>query len=672
MKTRASEKRDADSTATARGGPRKSVRIGNGKQAIYKFRTTRARRSKSRKLDARSYGTLKTRETHPEDYPDLDFHHSFGSFLTRKNPVSKDTHPEIARYWDLLGNSPSLLQRHIHQIADKYRNAFRDFFVADPVSLHGHVSDASNVALLTSVISHLVSHASSDIGTPFFGDESKSNPRIAIAADSYGAGYGCLAYNAVLVSNRLVANGPRPVIITMTNPAQIDAQIRHAKTQRCVALIVELVCAGSGKVITENAWKHILNACEKYALILIVDEALTSIRCGAPFAYQLPQLARHGYPDLVLFGKAARTNGIAVEWRGINIKKLGIRDDGRLFTILDWQERVTEMAQAADLLISWGTLLLARREQWPQRAQVIGDILRGRIIAKGVKACSIRGLHSLIYIPLQDVGRLGPPVMGARAGRFLRWLPAMDEVMTSEEELSTKVFGEGSILHRREISTYLESQGLKLGFCSRCGDAVEMEVVNCKTWEISKNSRMLKIWSMKQQQQKADHAEGGGQKKKKVTAAQLRVQKDLSELSLGGTMKTKFPNPDDILNFTLTIEPDEGMYKGGAFHFNFAINQNFPHDPPKVKCTQKIYHPNIDLEGNVCLNILREDWKPVLNLNAVIVGLQFLFLEPNASDPLNKEAAEDLRTNRDGFKRNVRTSMGGGSVRGESYERVMK
>ena len=90
-------------------------------------------------------------------------------------------------------------------------------------------------------------------------------------------------------------------------------------------------------------------------------------------------------------------------------------------------------------------------------------------------------------------------------------------------------------------------------------------------------------------------------------------------------MRTNFSNPDDILNFTLTIDPDEGMYKGGAFHFTFAINQNFPHDPPKVKCLQKIYHPNIDLEGNVCLNILREDWKPVLNLNAVIVGLQVRF-----------------------------------------------
>ena len=52
--------------------------------------------------------------------------------------------------------------------------------------------------------------------------------------------------------------------------------------------------------------------------------------------------------------------------------------------------------------------------------------------------------------------------------------------------------------------------------------------------------------------------------------------------------------------------------------------------------------------------------------------LQFLFLEPNASDPLNKEAAEDLRQNREGFKRNVRTSMSGGVVKGESYERVMK
>ncbi|KAI9740930.1 MAG: NEDD8-conjugating protein ubc12 [Claussenomyces sp. TS43310] len=184
---------------------------------------------------------------------------------------------------------------------------------------------------------------------------------------------------------------------------------------------------------------------------------------------------------------------------------------------------------------------------------------------------------------------------------------------------------------------------------------------------------MLKIWSMKQQQQQAANAEAAtGTKKKKVTAASLRIQKDLGELEKSKTYWLDYPDPDDVQNFTLTIEPDEGMYKGGRFVFTFSIGQNYPHDPPKVLCTQKIYHPNIDLEGKVCLNILREDWKPVLNLNAVIVGLQFLFLEPNASDPLNKEAAEDLRSNREGFKRNVRSAMGGGSVRGQTFERVLK
>lgn len=53
---------------------------------------------------------------------------------------------------------------------------------------------------------------------------------------------------------------------------------------------------------------------------------------------------------------------------------------------------------------------------------------------------------------------------------------------------------------------------------------------------------------------------------------------------------------------------------------------NYPHEPPKVKCETPVYHPNIDLEGNVCLNILREDWKPVLTINSIVYGLQYLFL----------------------------------------------
>lgn len=39
--------------------------------------------------------------------------------------------------------------------------------------------------------------------------------------------------------------------------------------------------------------------------------------------------------------------------------------------------------------------------------------------------------------------------------------------------------------------------------------------------------------------------------------------------------------------------------------FGLQVGQGYPHDPPKVKCETMVYHPNIDLEGNVCLNILR-------------------------------------------------------------------
>lgn len=59
--------------------------------------------------------------------------------------------------------------------------------------------------------------------------------------------------------------------------------------------------------------------------------------------------------------------------------------------------------------------------------------------------------------------------------------------------------------------------------------------------------------------------------------------------------------------------------------------------------------------------------KYVLTMGA----LKFLFLEPNASDPLNKEAAEDLRMDREGFKRNVRAAMGGGFVKGNKFDRVL-
>ncbi|CAO3610588.1 unnamed protein product [Mucor hiemalis] len=131
---------------------------------------------------------------------------------------------------------------------------------------------------------------------------------------------------------------------------------------------------------------------------------------------------------------------------------------------------------------------------------------------------------------------------------------------------------------------------------------------------------MYSIWGKKSKEAEAE------KKKPRTSAAQIRVQK--AELDIPDTIKLEFPDPSNILNFNVSIHPDEGFYTKGLFKFTFAINNNYPHEPPKVNCTQKIYHPNIDLEGNICLNILREDWKPVLSLQAVLVGLQYLFWNP--------------------------------------------
>jgi len=123
---------------------------------------------------------------------------------------------------------------------------------------------------------------------------------------------------------------------------------------------------------------------------------------------------------------------------------------------------------------------------------------------------------------------------------------------------------------------------------------------------------MIKLWSLKQKKEESGGNDSNTSGGKKFTAAQLRLQKDLADLQLPKTCQTHFPDPDDLLNFKLSISPDEGFYKNGKFTFNFKVGHSYPHDAPKVKCETMVYHPNIDLEGNVCLNILREDWKPVL------------------------------------------------------------
>jgi ubiquitin-conjugating enzyme E2 M len=164
-----------------------------------------------------------------------------------------------------------------------------------------------------------------------------------------------------------------------------------------------------------------------------------------------------------------------------------------------------------------------------------------------------------------------------------------------------------------------------------------------------------KITTIKQE--KEDRANNTSKKKEGVD---YRLEKDLAELDLKDTMCTLIiTDKENLREFVLRVQPKDGYFVGGTFDFTVNVPTDYPHQPPKVLCKSRVFHPNIDEQGNVCLNILREDWRPVLTLKAVVYGLQLLFIEPNPDDPLNKDAAKVFREDKQQFQRTVQKYMRG-------------
>lgn len=65
------------------------------------------------------------------------------------------------------------------------------------------------------------------------------------------------------------------------------------------------------------------------------------------------------------------------------------------------------------------------------------------------------------------------------------------------------------------------------------------------------------------------------------------------EENLPSTVKTSFPDPNNLSEFYLIVQPNEGLWKDGRFKFLITINEDYNMMPPKVKCLTKVLHPNI-------------------------------------------------------------------------------
>lgn len=61
--------------------------------------------------------------------------------------------------------------------------------------------------------------------------------------------------------------------------------------------------------------------------------------------------------------------------------------------------------------------------------------------------------------------------------------------------------------------------------------------------------------------------------------------------------------------------PGESPYSGGVFFLAIHFPTDYPFKPPKVNFTTRIYHPNINSNGSICLDILRDQWSPALTIS---------------------------------------------------------
>ncbi|XP_044534820.1 ubiquitin-conjugating enzyme E2 E1-like [Gracilinanus agilis] len=111
--------------------------------------------------------------------------------------------------------------------------------------------------------------------------------------------------------------------------------------------------------------------------------------------------------------------------------------------------------------------------------------------------------------------------------------------------------------------------------------------------------------------------------------------------------KTAGPKGDNIYEWRSTIlGPPGSVYEGGVFFLDITFTPEYPFKPPKVTFRTRIYHCNINSQGVICLDILKDNWSPALTISKVLLSICSLLTDCNPADPLVGSIATQYMTNR--------------------------
>uniref|UniRef100_A0A8D1BVZ1 E2 ubiquitin-conjugating enzyme n=2 Tax=Sus scrofa TaxID=9823 RepID=A0A8D1BVZ1_PIG len=151
--------------------------------------------------------------------------------------------------------------------------------------------------------------------------------------------------------------------------------------------------------------------------------------------------------------------------------------------------------------------------------------------------------------------------------------------------------------------------------------------------------------------------------------ASKRVAKELEDLQkeLPRYLGKLFSDDANVLVWHALLLPEKPPYNLRAFNLRISFPEEYPFKPPTVTFTTRIYHPNVDSEGQVCLPIIsNENWKPCTKTCqgaqssvaegrswavAVLEALNVLVNRPEPGQPLRVELADQLTQDPELFNR---------------------